>query len=69
MAGARIGAGAHVTRSVVGADAVVGAGCVLDDAVVGDGARIGERNELVRGARVWPGVTLPSDAVRFSSDA
>jgi mannose-1-phosphate guanylyltransferase len=66
---ARIGAGAVVTRSAIGAGAVVGAGCVVTDAVVGDRATIGAGNELIGGVRVWPDVTLPDVAVRFSSDA
>jgi mannose-1-phosphate guanylyltransferase len=69
MPGARIGAGSSVTSSVVGAGAVIGAGCRIADAVIGDNARIGDRNELVAGARVWPGVDLPPVSVRFSSDA
>ena len=36
--------------------------------VIGDGADIGARCELLRGARVWPGVTLPDGGVRFSTD-
>ena len=66
--GCVIAAGAQVRASVVGAGAVVGPGVVLDDVVVGDGARIGERNELRAGARVWPRVSLPAGAIRFSSD-
>jgi mannose-1-phosphate guanylyltransferase len=69
LPGARIEAGAHVVRSVVGAAAVVGAGCRLEDVVVGTDARLGARNELLSGARVWPGVVLPDVAVRFSTDA
>jgi mannose-1-phosphate guanylyltransferase len=69
MAGAHIGAGATVTRSVVGRDAVVGDDCVLDGVVIGDGARLGARNELRDGARLWPGVVLGDVALRFSSDA
>jgi mannose-1-phosphate guanylyltransferase len=67
-AGARIGAGCTVLRSVIGPGAVVDDGCVATDAVVGDGAHVGARNELLAGARVWTGVTLPDCAVRFSSD-
>jgi mannose-1-phosphate guanylyltransferase len=48
---------------------VIGDGCVVTDAVIGDGAAIGARNELLNGARIWPGVVLPDLAVRFSSDA
>ncbi|HET7310581.1 MAG TPA: NDP-sugar synthase [Mycobacteriales bacterium] len=67
--GACIDSEAEVVRSVVGTDVVVGRGCRLVDVVIGAGARLGDRNELVKGARVWPGVTLPDVAVRFSSDA
>jgi mannose-1-phosphate guanylyltransferase len=67
--GAVVGAGATVARSVVGCGAVVGEGTVLADAVVGDGAVLGARNELLAGARVWPGVRLGDGAVRFSTDA
>ena len=59
MAGARVGAGAVVIRSVVGEGAGVGPGCVLTDAVVGNRASV---------VRIWPDVTLPDGAVRFSSD-
>ncbi|HET6817170.1 MAG TPA: NDP-sugar synthase [Mycobacteriales bacterium] len=69
LTGARIDDGAEIIRSVIGADAVVGDGCRLVDVVVGAGAHLGARNELVCGARVWPGVTLPDVGVRFSTDA
>ena len=69
MPGARIDGGAIVTSSVIGAGAVIGAACRLTDAVIGDSAQIGSRNELLAGARVWPGVELPDVALRFSSDA
>jgi len=66
--GATVGPAAVVRRSVVGFGAVVGAGAVLEDVVVGDRARIGERVELLAGARVWPDVIVPDGAIRFSSD-
>ena len=66
--GATVSAGARVRDSVVGVGAVIGAGASLDGVVVGDRAIIGPGNELVRGARVWPGVALGDTAVRFSSD-
>jgi mannose-1-phosphate guanylyltransferase len=40
----------------------------VEDAVIGDRAEIGARVELRAGARVWPDVTLPDGAIRFSSD-
>jgi mannose-1-phosphate guanylyltransferase len=66
--GAMIAAGAHVRDSVIGSGAMVGAGAYLDGVVVGDRAVVGPGNELIRGARVWPGVALGETAVRFSSD-
>lgn len=68
MAGAVIGRGAVVGATALGRDVQVATDCVLRDAVVGDGAHIGAGNELTAGARVWPGITLPAGAVRFSSD-
>ncbi len=67
--GAVVAEGASVTRSVVGKGAVVGPGTVLADAVLGDGVCLGAGNELLGGARVWPGVRLGDGAVRFSTDA
>lgn len=66
---ARVEEGATVRSSVIGAGAVVGAGCALDGVVLGDGVRLGARNELRKGARVFPGVVLGDVALRFSSDA
>ncbi|GAA3945841.1 NDP-sugar synthase [Actinomadura viridis] len=60
--------GAHVVRSVIGRGARVCTGAVLEDAVIGDGATVGAGNELIGGARVWPGIDLPATAVRFSAD-
>lgn len=66
--GAMVAAGAVVRDSVIGAEAIIGAGASLTGVVVGDRAVVGPGNELVTGARVWPGVTLGDTAVRFSSD-
>jgi mannose-1-phosphate guanylyltransferase len=65
---AQVGPGAHVQRSVLGIGAQVHAGAVLHDAVIGDGAVVGARCELLNGVRVWPGVVLPDNGVRFSAD-
>ena len=67
--GAIVEAGADVRRSVIGAGARIGAGSVVADAVIGDGAVIGSGCELQQGIRIWPGVTLPADGVRFSAPA
>lgn len=63
-----VASGATVVDSVVGVGARVASGAVLRQVVVGDSASIGPGNELTAGMRVWPGVTLPECAVRFSSD-
>jgi mannose-1-phosphate guanylyltransferase len=60
--------GAVVTASVIGRGAVVGTGTHLDGVVLGDGAIVGAGNELLSGARVFPGATIADGAVRFSSD-
>jgi mannose-1-phosphate guanylyltransferase len=67
--GAVIEQDAAVSASVVGCGARIGAGAVLDGVVIGDRARIGARNELRHGLRVWPDVELSPTAVRFSTDA
>jgi mannose-1-phosphate guanylyltransferase len=59
--------GATVVDSVVGVGARICSGAVLRDAVVGDGAVVGPDNELLAGTRLWPGITLPPNAIRFSS--
>jgi len=41
---------------------------LIGDGVVGGGADIGARCELLRGARVWPGVKIPDGGIRFSTD-
>jgi mannose-1-phosphate guanylyltransferase len=63
-----IGVSARIANSVIGRGAQIGEGTVLDGVVVGDGARIGAGNELLTGARVFPGAVLGDNAVRFSSD-
>ncbi|MQA83991.1 MAG: NTP transferase domain-containing protein [Streptosporangiales bacterium] len=63
-----VGPGARVRGSALARGARVGDETVLDGAVVGEGSVIGPGNELRHGARVWPDVTLPAGAIRFSSD-
>ena len=66
--GAKIEAGAVVERSIIGSGTRIGPRALLRDAVIGDGADIGARCELLRGARVWPGVLVPDCGIRYSSD-
>ncbi len=66
--GARVEAGCVIERSIVGSGARIGPRALIRDGVIGDGADIGARCELLRGARVWPGVLLPDCGIRYSSD-
>jgi len=67
--GATVEAGAVVERSIIGFGARIGPRSLIRDGVIGDGADIGARCELLRGARVWPGVVIPDCGIRYSSDA
>jgi mannose-1-phosphate guanylyltransferase len=66
--GARIEAGSVVERSIIGFGARIGPRALIRDGVIADGADIGARCELLRGARVWPGVFIPDHGIRYSSD-
>ena len=66
--GVKVEAGAVIERSIIGFGARIGPRALIRDGVIGDGADIGARCELLRGARVWPGVTLPDGGLRFSTD-
>jgi mannose-1-phosphate guanylyltransferase len=66
--GACIGAGAVIERSIIGFGAHIGPRALIRDGVIGDGANIGARCELLRGARVWPGVSIPDGGIRYSTD-
>ena len=66
--GARIEAGSVIERSIIGFGARIGPRALIRDGVIGDGADIGARCELLRGARVWPGVTIPDGGIRYSTD-
>ncbi len=66
--GARIEPGAVVERSIIGFGSRIGPRALIRDGVIGDGADIGARCELLRGARVWPGVLIPDCGIRYTSD-
>jgi len=66
--GAKIEAGSVVERSIIGFGARIGPRALIRDGIIGDGADIGARCELLRGARVWPGVLIPDCGIRYSSD-
>ncbi|WP_422749041.1 sugar phosphate nucleotidyltransferase [Mycobacterium sp. WMMD1722] len=66
--GVTVAAGAVIERSIIGFGARIGPRALIRDAVIGDGADIGARCELLRGARVWPGVQIPDGGIRYSTD-
>lgn len=66
--GVRVEAGSVIERSILGFGARVGPRALIRDGVIGDGADIGARCELLRGARVWPGVAIPDGGIRYSTD-
>lgn len=66
--GAVIGEDAIIEDSVIGRESTIGARCVLRGVVVADHAELGPDNELLAGARIFPGIYIPAAAVRFSSD-
>jgi mannose-1-phosphate guanylyltransferase len=66
--GARVEAGSTIERSIIGYGAYVGPRALIRDGVIGDGCLVGARCELLRGARVWPGVIIPDGGIRYSSD-
>src|SRR5688500_18608555 len=56
----------NVREAIIGTEASVGADCKIEGiAVVADGARVGARNHLAHGVRVWPGVALPDEGISF----
>ena len=66
--GVSIAADARITRSIISSRASIGAHCSISETVIAEQASLGAHNELVSGARVFPGAQIPDSAVRFSSD-
>jgi mannose-1-phosphate guanylyltransferase len=66
--GVKVEAGSVIERSIIGFGARIGPRALIRDGVIGDGADIGARCELLRGARVWPGIVIPDGGIRYSSD-
>lgn len=66
--GVSIASNARIVRSIVSTNASVGAHSVITDTVVAENASLGAHNELVSGARLFPGAEVPDSAIRFSSD-
>src|SRR5689334_5286966 len=66
--GVKVEAGSVIERSILGFGVRIGPRALIRDGVIGDGADIGARCELLRGARVWPGVTIRDGGIRYSTD-
>ncbi len=66
MNGAQIGAGCTLRDCIVAAGARIADGVqIVDGAVLGEGVTIGAHNTVACGARIFPGVTLPDEALKF----
>jgi mannose-1-phosphate guanylyltransferase len=64
--GAQIGPHSTVHGSIVGPEANVGEHCRLEGlAMLGHGVRLGRGNVVAAGARIFPGVQLPDEAISF----
>jgi mannose-1-phosphate guanylyltransferase len=67
MNGAEIGPGCTLRDCIVAAGCCVGEGTqITGGAVLGEGVTVGAHNIVTHGARIFPGVTLPDGALRFS---
>jgi len=64
--GAEIGEGATLRDCIVAAGVSIGARTTVGSGVVlGEGVAVGADNTIERGARIFPGVTLPDRAITF----
>jgi mannose-1-phosphate guanylyltransferase len=64
--GAIVGPHASVRGSIVGPGVRIGERCSIDGGVMlGQGVSLGRDNVLQAGARIFPGVQLPDEAIRF----
>lgn len=66
MDGSRVGAGTTLSGSIVGPAVAIGERCHIDGGVVlGERVALGPGNALASGMRIFPGVELPEEAIRF----
>jgi mannose-1-phosphate guanylyltransferase len=66
LSGAEIGANCTLRDCIVAAGCRVGPGSRIEGgAVLGEGVTVGAENTIARGARIFPGVTLPDGAIKF----
>jgi mannose-1-phosphate guanylyltransferase len=66
MRGAEIGANCTLRGCIVAGGVRIGDNCLVEGmSVLGEGVTIGAGNVVSNGARVFPGVTLPDNALLF----
>jgi len=66
MQGAEIGRNCTLSGCIVAGGVRIGDDCHVDGmSVLGEGVTIGDGNVISRGARIFPGVTLPDGAILF----
>jgi mannose-1-phosphate guanylyltransferase len=66
LEGASIGANCTLSGCIIGAGVEIGDDCHVDGlSVLGQGVALGDGNIVSKGARIFPGVSLPDRAIRF----
>jgi len=66
LSGADIGPGCTLRDCIVAAGASIGENSRIEGgAVLGEGVTIGADNTIARGARIFPGVSIPDAAIKF----
>jgi mannose-1-phosphate guanylyltransferase len=66
LRGSQIGEGCELRNCIVAAGCKVGDRTkITGGAVLGEGVQVGGDNVITRGARIFPGVTLPDGAIEF----
>jgi mannose-1-phosphate guanylyltransferase len=64
--GTTVGARTTINSSIIGPGVTIGEHChIAGGVVLGAGAKVGPHNILAAGARIFPGVELPAEAIRF----
>jgi mannose-1-phosphate guanylyltransferase len=66
MQGSEIGAHCTLRGCIVAGGVRIGDHTLVEGmSVIGEGATIGAHNMVANGARIFPGVTLPDNALQF----
>jgi mannose-1-phosphate guanylyltransferase len=62
LAGANVGASSSIRDAIVGPQAQIGDGCRIEHCVLGEGVVLSPGSTLEAGARIFPGVVVPTGA-------